>query len=402
MANFSFGQDAEDIGRDIGENIAENIGVGIDEKSKHAITAMENVFVTIDNLTKNAAKNAEKYAKARQERELKNLKNSQKLGLISEREYYEKLKEYRDKNLKEGSDEWYKYTEEIIFYNKRLSDEVVKEQQKMAEKIKELQSDLAEKLKTDDAPWFETTKAIFRGAGEHGRDLWFSKTELENFDDEILLLERYRDAITKLKNLGNVPLGLFSDIAEMDVSEGLNAALAILGADEGARNKFFSGYTARDNLADSIARELNPILNGEELLEAGIVSADLFNSGYFKKDGDGETEFIKLLKESFEYVPNSYFELGEGSADAFGQGFMGKIGVIMEEIRAKMCEAINSIGTEISAVVKSTAEAASGGDHRTYNNTYTFNASKDTTTEQLIAAKNAATLSRLRGGEVNA
>lgn len=399
MANFSFGQDAESMGRDFGNQLAESIGVGIDEKSIDAITAMENVYVTLDNLTKNAAKNAEKYAKARQERELKNLKNSQKLGLISEKEYYEKLKEYRDKNLKEGSDEWYKYTEEIVFYNKRMCDEAIEQQKKMAEKIKALQDDLAEKLKTDDAPWFETTKAIFRGVGEHGGDLWFSKTELESFDEEILLLERYRDAITELKNLGNVPLGLFSDIAEMDVAEGLNAALAILGTDEGARNKFFSGYTARENLAESIARELNPILSGEELLEAGIASADLFNSGYFQKDTDGETEFIKMLKESFEYVPSSYFELGDSSAEAFGQGFMDRIGVVMEEIRAKMCEAINSIGTEVSAVVKGTVEAASGGDHRTYNNTYTFNASKDTTTQQLIAAKNAATLARLRGGE---
>ena len=391
MADFNFG-------RNVGEEIAENIGVGIDENSLHAITAMENLYIELDNLTKNAAKNAEKYAKARQERELKNLKNSQKLGLISEREYYEKLREYRDKNLRQGSDEWYKYTEEIIFYNKRLSDEVVKEQQKMAEKVLKLQTELSEKLKTDDAPWFQKTNAIFRGMGTHGGDLWFSKTELDNFNDEILLLERYNDAITKLKALGNVPLGVFSDIAEMDVSEGLSAALAILGATDKEREAFLQGHAKRESLADSISQSLNPILNAEALMDAGILSAEMFNSGYFKKSESGETEFLNKLYESFEYVPESYFTLGGESAKGFGDGFLQKIGEVMEEIKAQMAAAAVGIGNNFSSVLKSSA-TESGGDHRTYNNTYTFNASKDTTTEQLRTAKNAAILARLRGGE---
>ena len=166
----------------------------------------------------------------------------------------------------------------------------------------------------------------------------------------------------------------------------------------GGGEAFLQGYAKRESLADSISAHLNPILNAEKLMEAGILSAEMFNSGYFKKSGSGETGFLNKLYESFEYVPESYFALGEESARGFGDGFLQRIGEVMEEIKAQMAASAAGIGNNFSSVLKSSA-TESGGDHRTYNNTYTFNASKDTTTEQLRTAKNAAILARLRGGE---
>ena len=72
---------------DIGEMLASGIGVGIDENSYLAITALENVYVELETLSKNAVKNAENLAKKRQEREIDNLKNSLKLELISEQTF---------------------------------------------------------------------------------------------------------------------------------------------------------------------------------------------------------------------------------------------------------------------------------------------------------------------------
>ena len=158
---------------DIGKMIASGIGVGLSEKSYLAITARENVYVELDTLTKNAAKNAERLAKKTQERELKNLKNALELGFVTEQEYYEKLRKYRDENLREGSDNWYKYTEEIIKYNKRLADKAAEEQLRMMETVKKLQNELETNLKSDDGPWYSSLKVILKGVGLGGGDEGF-------------------------------------------------------------------------------------------------------------------------------------------------------------------------------------------------------------------------------------
>ncbi len=383
---------------DIGKMIASGIGVGIDENSYLAITAMENVYVELETLTKNAAKNAEKLAKKTQERELKNLKNALELQFISEQEYYEKLKKYRDENLREGSDSWYKYTEEIIKYNKRLAEEAAEEQLRMMETVKELQTDLENNLKSDDGPWFSSLRVILKEAGLGGGDEAFTWNKLEDFQTEIDELQRYRQAILSLRDLGNIPDGVFSDIARMDVSEGLLAANTILSASDEMREKFIKGYNTRNFLAGSIAEELNGILNKEALAEAGIYSAEVFNSGYFKIDSTEKTAFIKELEKSFDDIPQSYYDLGISSGEAFGQGFENQLAVVMAEAREYMLSAMGQMVSEVTARVSSEGVIFGNGASNTYNTNYTFNSSRDTTTVQLKTARDAATLERLRGG----
>ncbi len=389
MQNFELfkNKSGSESGESLGKLIAESIGVGIDENSYLAITAMENVYVELETLTKNYAKNAEKLAKKRREREVDNLKNMLKLELISEQEYYETLRAYRDKNLRQGSDEWYKYTEEIILYNKRMKDEVLK-----------LQTELGNKLKMDDEPWFSQSKVKFKGLGIRGTDLKYTKSTLDNFEDEIGLMKQYEDALLKLKAIKNLPDGVIADIGKMDVKSGLLAAQTILGASENERESFIKGYISRNNLAQSLATELNPILNAEKLKELGISSAEQFNIGYFSEESSGSTAFLNQLEKSFESVPESYFTLGESSADSFGEGFVNKIPSVMENARNVISASMKSILNEVKSSLNDAIGGGSGGDFRTYNNTYTFNSSKDTTTEQLRTAKNAATLMRLRGG----
>ncbi len=383
---------------DIGKMIASGIGVGIDENSYLAITAMENVYVELETLTKNAAKNAEKLAKKTQERELKNLKNALELELISEQEYYEKLKKYRDENLREGSDSWYKYTEEIIKYNKRLAEEAAEEQLRMMETVKKLQTDLENNLKSDDGPWFSSLKVILRGTGLGGGDEAFTWNKLEDFQTEIEELQRYRQAILSLRDLGNIPDGVFSDISQMDVSEGLLAANTILSASDEMREKFIKGYNTRNSLAGSIAGELNGILNKEALAEAGIYSAEVFNSGYFKTDSTEKTAFVKELEKSFEEIPQSYYDLGISSGKAFGQGFESQLSVVMAEAREYMLSVMSQLASEVTEKMYNMEQALRNGTLNTYNTSYTFNSSRDTTTVQLKTAKDAETLRRLRGG----
>lgn len=387
------GEYGKDEGRRLMSELAEGIGAG----SVEAVTSLENVYVELENVSKNADVNARRLAKKQRERELKNLKCALDLELICEEEYYAQLTEYRDKNLRRGSEDWYKYTEEIVRYNKRMADEVEARQREMYATAARLRDELAEKLKTDNAPWYSTVTSIFKGAGERGRDERFTQSTLTDFAEEIRLLEEYRDAITALKALGNIPAGVFDDISHMEVAEGLQAARAILTADEGSRARFAAGYSARESLADSVSTQLSPILNRELLEEAGISSAEAFNSAYFKEDGGEKSAFVRCLEESFESVPDSYRNLGGRSAEAFAEGFSAGIPTLMEQIRARLSAETEAIASSLAAKVTS-GMTSGGGAVNNYSSTYNFNASADTTTKQLRAAKAAVTLEKLRGG----
>ncbi len=374
-------------GKRIGKEFAEGFGIGLSEESIRAVTAMEDVYVELETLTKNASKNAEKLAKKQRERQLKNLKNALELELITEQEYYEKLKAFRDSSLRQGSDEWYKCTEEIASYNKRMADEIEEQYQK----IIELREELAKSLKNDE-PWFSTSKVRFKGLGENGQDLVYTNSELKDFREEILLLENYRDRIKELKALGGVPDGVFSDIAKMDAAEGLKFINGILDADDKTREKFLSGYREYENLAQKTALDVMGTLGQDALREEGIYIPARSGSGTDSR------KFEEILTASFEHVPEAYFLLGEQSGQVFGEGFLSKIPEIMENARSYFAVAINEIAEKVSSAVRFAAEGAVTSVSNSYSNTYTFNSSKDTTTQQLNAARNAAVLTRLRGG----
>lgn len=386
-----------EYGKDEGKRMMSELAEGIGKGSVEAVTSLENVYVELENVSKNADVNSRRLAKKQRERELKNLKCALDLELICEEEYYAQLTEYRDKNLRRGSDDWYKYTEEIVRYNKRMADEVESRQREMYETAARLRDELAEKLKSDNAPWYSTVTSIFLGAGEKGQAERFTQSSLTDFAEEIRLLEEYRDAITALKALGNIPDGVFDDISHMEVEEGLSAARAILSADEGSRARFAAGYSARESLAASVSSQLSPILNRELLEEAGIYSAEAFNSAYFEKSGGENGEFVRCLEESFESVPDSYRDLGGRSAEAFAEGFSSGLPALLEQIRAQLSAETEAIASSIAEKVTSGIQSG-GGSVNNFSSVYNFNASADTTTKQLRTAKAAATLERLRGG----
>lgn len=384
---------------EVGKMLVAGMGVGITENEKLAITAMENACVKLEKVSEDAAKNAEEFEKKRRERELKNLKNSLDLGLITEQEYYEKLKDYRDKYFEQGTDSWYSYTEEIAKYNKKMSDNAVEEQKKMVEKIIELRDELADKLRTDNDSLLETTQTTIHGSifGEDGSGSYTSYS-LADLEKENSRLEHYRDVILKLKDLGNVPAGIFTKLRDMSVEDGTRLAETILNADEEARSKFLNDYRSRDDLSDDIATQLSPILDAEKFEEEGIVAAQSFTDGYSKKLEEDKAAFIKILENRFGTLPDFYYNLGTDSADEFDKGFFEKIPKIVERFKQLFISEINSIAATISSGTAGKIRVSAAGGGNTYHtNTFTFNAAKQTVTEQLNEAKRAATLAKMRG-----
>ncbi len=105
-----------------------------------------------------------------------------------------------------------------------------------------------------------------------------------------------------------------------------------------------------------------------------------------------------MLEASFEQVPQSYYALGQDAGSAFGNGFLLNIPEIMEKVKSSFETAIGELGSRLAASFRQGALSLGSAAVNTYNTTYTFNSSRDTTTQQLRAAKSAATLDRLRGG----
>ncbi len=387
----------------IGKMLAAGIGVGLDENSYLAVTAMENVYVELETLTKNAEKNAANLEKKRQKRELDNLKNSRDLLLITEQEYYEKLKKYRDENLRQGSDLWYEVTEEMVKYNRRLADEAIEEQieaakkqMEVAEKIKKLRDDLADNLMKGGASWTDSKKVRFLGANPDGSDMVFRTETVNDFGDEIQLMEQFRDLVLQLNNLGYMPDRFFSEIADMDIEEAVSVMQKLLLADEDVRKRFAEGYGNKIALADSIASELNGILNKETLENEGVVP-DMSLSQVVGGVSGEKNAFLQQLEQNFENVPSQYYLFGEKLGDAFGEGLETSIAEVMANARALVLDSMNSLAFQIVSDAKAITDRVLGSPANVYNTNYTFNASKDTTRAQLAAARDAATMDKLRG-----
>lgn len=399
----------------LGKILADGIGVELDESSYRAITAVENVYVELETLTKNAAKNAENLEKKKRKRALANLKNALALELVTEQEYYERLKQYRDENLREGTDAWFAATEEIAEYNRKLAEKAEKEFEKLSEarqkimeeeaqtqielltKVFNLEKSLGEKLGKQDDDWFSSQKIIIRGQKPGGGDIVYQKKTLDDFKSEMTSLERYRDSIQKLNELGDIPDGVFSDIAAMDMETAMTAMDVLLTADETTRKKFIDAYNTHGEFVDSLASELNPVLNKESLKKLGIDSADSFNEGFFQLDTSEKGRFIKLLEETFEDVPESYYNLGVEAGALFGDGFEQELESILEGARQRTIDFIKDAAGEYLLSLQKDTNSGGAESSRVYNTAFNFSSAKETVREQLLTAKNEALLARLRG-----
>ena len=384
---------------EVGKMLASGVAVGISKNEYLAITAMKGMCVKLEKTSKDAAKNAEELKKKQQERELENLKNALDLQLISEQEYYEKLKEYRDKYFEQGTDNWYSYTTEIAKYNKKLADEAIEEQEKIIEKISSMQKELANKLRENTGSLLKTTTVTIKGIGKNGADETYTNYSLADIEAENKKLERYKKAVLGLKDLGNVSAGIFTHISQLSIDEGTKLAETILNADEENRERFLKSYRENDELSNDIASELNPILNQEKFEEEGISAAKGFSEGYKKQLESERESFIKILEDRFGTLPEYYYTLGTDAADEFEKGFFERVPEMMERFRQCFRAEVNAFAAQISATLEwknRLAASASGGN--TYSTTYSFNASKQTVSEQIHEAKKASTLERLRGG----
>ncbi len=297
------------------------------------------------------------------EKRYKNLKRSLERDEITHADYYKKLEKLRDEYLAEGSDSWEKYTEELADFTEDTFDDCLDAlntfKDESLDKIKALkdeQESLKENLITDKAPI------------EWGTIDGESFISLANYDKEINQMQAYGKMLDELfQKREDLPQSVIDEIKEMDTEQAMRYMQALLNSSDSQLDAFIQ---ARKKLEETASENSTKLMSAEA------------------------EEMKQILEEKFGELPEDFFKLGDESAVAFGEAFLSELQTAMEIVRSTIMAEMSSIVPTFSFA----AAGGAGGSTTTYTNNFTFNASKDTTTQQLRAANDAATYERLRGG----
>lgn len=311
-----------------------------------------------------------------------------KTGAVSSEEYYKYMELYRDNFLEKGSLEWWQYTEKIINYESSLNDLLKKELNERKDAIVKSYSAILseagseiyalEKLESrimsglnKYANSFAEKTITFKNAGESvlkdgvwnmSKDLVYKVSGTDALKNASEALNSYYEMLMTIKNKEGVPQEFFEMLRSMPVSDAVSLSETLLsGSDE----DFYAYIRNWENLNATLKDVTNGLLSDEiaEVLDKfGNIGENLKND----------------LNAALKELPDSFFEGGKLSGEAFANGFLPHLN--------RIAESINEIksGTSSGAV--------------TYNSaSYNFYSSGESISAQLEAARNAETVNRLRG-----
>lgn len=116
-------------------------------------------------------------------------------------------------------------------------------------------------------------------------------------------------ALDGLKAMGNIPKEIVSDIASMDVSEGLKTANAFLKASPYELSEWLDDYNTVKNESARISSE------------------------YYKDDIQ---EVVDEVTKTFDQTPEEFFEIGKDSVEQFGKGFMDNLSAVWRSVQSSL------------------------------------------------------------------
>jgi len=177
-----------------------------------------------------------------------------------------------------------------------------------------------------------------------------------------------------LSKKGELPQSVLDELKDMDTEQAMRYMQALLNSSDVQFNAFIE---TRKKLEEAASE------NSTKLMSAEV------------------EEMKKLLEDKFGELPEDFFNLGDESASSFGDGFIKELNNVMQIVRDSIMAEMSSISAMVSvnsAKALGSTNNITTTNNATYTSNYTFNSSKQTTTEQLNAARAAATLDRLRNG----
>lgn len=365
-------------------------------------------------------------------------------GIISEAEYYKRLEALRDEHIKTGTEEWHKYTLELVKYDQEQADKELDILNKRYDKGKlsekeyysevtrirdayftegtaawnEFNGAIAENLQEHSEAMRETILDTFReiadaaksgideiesqekafadklkgntsliqthtylGQGENGEDLVIKN--LADLEEQTRIYEAYSDSLLKLKDrLGDRRAdGLFKELRGMDLSEGSELLQLLEKLSDEDFSKYVDVFNASNDRQSDIA---NNLFQGDY--------ADVINetTEAWNKQVDNWTE---KLNETFEEIPPEFFSCGLDSAEQFGGGLEKKLNEVFETVRLAVSRFNAEITPQVTFGAGSLAAATAGS---TYAPTYQIYNPTGDANAAIRAAKERERLDRLR------
>lgn len=226
-----------------------------------ALEKLKNSLGSVTTATKSASKataSASKQVKTQAEKDLatyKELKatldHDKAMDLVSERDYYAKLKEYRDQYLTDDDnlDEYRKITEQIYSYDKSLAD---KENALWEEQTKALVSELESRFKSA----MEEQDKMEQRLADYG-DLFKieeDKMSLENIQDQIDAINDYEEALTGLKERG-ISDSLMDEVLGMNVDDATQYARQLISMTEDQWDQYNTLWEKKQKRAVEVAKK---------------------------------------------------------------------------------------------------------------------------------------------------
>lgn len=341
------------------------------------------------------------------EKAFSELNYKKQMNIVSEAEYYKELETLRDTYLEKGSASWWKYTAKIVEYENKIVENQKKNIEKLTNEISESIEDkfddvtknVDSMMKKSVSDYESKMKSIEKSKGKLSEKLSSygglygtakintgeeEKTYLENgvwkrkeasytlidvgdLKDEIAYLERYENALLKIKDNKNITRDFFDSFKKLDVKDGVEVLESLINLDDKQLGEYMALWNEKNGISDKISDIL-----------------------YKSDEEDAKSELDLRLKEAFLEVDKTFLsDEGAKWAQSFGDAFKTKISEMMEQVKNVISQKISDI--EYSISVEKEKETS---------NTLVYNlyGSGETVSEKLKSARAMSELERLRGG----
>nr|DAH37248.1 MAG TPA: minor tail protein [Caudoviricetes sp.] len=148
------------------------------------------------------------------------------------------------------------------------------------------------------------------------------------------------------------------------------------------------GEDAAANFAKSFVDRTSSQESQAEIKAAGETAGSAFAAGV--SESLSKETMKAELEKTFGTVPDSFFDLGEDSADSFGEGFTSRLKAIFANIQ-------NAVASTMASMSPVLVGGGTVGNISTYNASYNFYGSGQTVSQQLQASRQHSEITRMRG-----
>ncbi len=203
---------------------------------------------------------------------------------------------------------------------------------------------------------------------EEGSEEWYEYTDeiLDYYDDR--LTETKDKAISQIEEIGNAQKSLADKLK--DSTNRTYEQYSIVEKGEELPDTFTEDLANMDvsdatmyltELLTASEQEFKAYMEGLKRYEQ---EAEKYSSQVYKSEFD---ELAEKLKAEFGQIPEDFFDMGEDSAEAYGEGFMNQLSGIFERAKSVIALNMSQLSAQLAVAGRGTVTANTYNDSRTTN-----------------------------------